>query len=127
VALLRLSSERRAGSLIVTIVGDLDLVTSARLDEHLAKTWREASWIILDLAGVDFMDTNALAVIVNHWKKAAAAGGTLALAGARYQYTKALWITGLASKLPMYDTVNEAVEAGAAPQAEGGPAPPPPG
>jgi hypothetical protein len=43
VALLRLSSERRAGSLIVTIVGDLDLVTSARLDEHLAKTWREAS------------------------------------------------------------------------------------
>ena len=125
-ALLRLSSERRAGSLIVTIVGDLDLVTSARLDEHLAKTWPEASWIILDLAGVDFMDTNALAVIVNHWKKAAAAGGTLALAGARYQYTKALWITGLASKLPMYDTVNEAVEAGAAPQPKAGPAQPPP-
>lgn len=124
-ALLRLSSERRAGSLIVTIVGDLDLVTSARLDEHLAKTWREASWIILDLAGVDFMDTNALAVIVNHWKKAAAAGGTLALAGARYQYTKALWITGLASKLPMYDTVDEAVEAGAAPQV--GPVQPPSG
>ena len=121
-ALLRLSSERRAGSLIVTIVGDLDLVTSAQLDEHLAKTWRVASWIILDLAGVDFMDTNALAVIVNHWKKAAAAGGTLALAGARYQYTKALWITGLASKLPMYDTVNEAVEAGAAPQPKAGPA-----
>ena len=126
-ALLRLSSERRAGSLIVTIVGDLDLVTSARLDEHLAKTGPEASWIILDLTGVDFMDTNALAVIVNHWKKAAAAGGTLALAGARYQYTKALWITGLASKLPMYDTVNEAVEAGAAPQPEAGPAQPPPG
>jgi anti-sigma B factor antagonist len=122
VALLRLSSERRAGSLIVTIVGDLDLVTSAQLDEHLAKTGREASWIILDLAGVDFMDTNALAVIVNHWKKAAAAGGMLALAGARYQYTKALWITGLASKLPMYDTVNEAVEAGAAPQPKVGPA-----
>jgi anti-anti-sigma factor len=125
VALLRLSSERRAGSLIVTIVGDFDLVTSAQLDEHLAKTGREASWIILDLAGVDFMDTNALAVIVNHWKKAAAAGGTLALAGARYQYTKALWITGLASKLPMYDTVDEAVEAGAAPQV--GPVQPPSG
>lgn len=126
-AILRLSSERREGSLIiVTIVGDLDLVTSARLDEHLAKTWREASWIILDLAGVDFMDTNALAVIVNHWKKAAAAGSTLVLAGARYQYTKALWITGLASKLSMYDTVNEAVAAGAAPQAKAGPSQPPP-
>jgi hypothetical protein len=36
-----------------------------------------------------------------------------------------LWITGLASKLPMYDTVNEAVEAGAAPQV--GPVQPPSG
>jgi anti-sigma B factor antagonist len=125
VATFRLSSERREGSLIVTIVGDLDIVTSDQLDQLLAKTRREASWIILDLAGVDFMDTNALAVIVNHWKRAAAAGGTLVLAGARYQYTKALWITGLASRLPMYDTANQAVAAGADPQANTSPPQPP--
>ncbi len=33
------------------------------------------------------------------------------LAGARYRYTKALWITGLAERLPMYDTVGEAIAA----------------
>jgi anti-sigma B factor antagonist len=129
VAELRLSSERRDGSVVVTIAGDLDLVTSRRLDEHLKDARRESSWIILDLAGVNFMDTNALAVIVNHWKKAGAAGGILALAGARYQYTRALWITGLASRLPMHDTVDLAVAAGSGPQAPAGPsapaAPPP--
>ena len=52
-----------------------------------------------------------LAVIVGHWKKLEAAGGTLALAGARYRYTKTLWITGLADKLTLYETVAEALDA----------------
>jgi stage II sporulation protein AA (anti-sigma F factor antagonist) len=60
------------------------------------------------------MDTSSLAVIVGHWKKLTARGGTLALAGARYRYTKTLWITGLADRLPMFDTVPEAVAACAA-------------
>ena len=38
-------------------------------------------------------------------------GGAFLLAGARYRYTKALWITGLADRLPMYDTVDEALAA----------------
>jgi anti-sigma B factor antagonist len=51
-------------------------------------------------------------VIVGHWKQLTAAGGTLILAGARYRYTKTLWITGLAERLPLYDTVEEALAAG---------------
>jgi hypothetical protein len=35
----------------------------------------------------------------------------LLLAGARYRYTKALWITGLADRLPMYADVGEALAA----------------
>jgi anti-sigma B factor antagonist len=119
VAELRLSAERRDGSLIVIIQGDLDMVTSAQLDEQLKDARREARWIILDMTGVSFMDTNALAVIVNHWRRVDAVGGTLALVGARYQYTRALWITGLASRLPMHDTVDQAIAAGGtAPQPE---------
>jgi hypothetical protein len=38
-------------------------------------------------------------------------GGQFLLAGARYRYTKALWITGLADRLPMYGTVDEALAA----------------
>ena len=97
---LRLSSERRGDSLVVAVGGELDIVTSRQLDEHLTRARREHRRIILDLAAVDFMDTSSLAVIVGHWKRLQAAGGTLALAGARYRYTKTLWITGLADRLP---------------------------
>ena len=34
----------------------------------------------------------------------------LALAGARYRYTKTLWITGLADKLTLYATVDEGLD-----------------
>jgi anti-sigma B factor antagonist len=97
--------------MVISIRGDLDIVTSPQLDDCLAQTRRDGDQIVLDLANVDFMDTSALAVIVGHWKKIEARGGTLALAGARYRYTKTLWITGLADRLAMYETVDEAVGA----------------
>jgi len=109
---LRLSSEQRGDCVIVTVGGELDIVTSRQLDEHLTSVRRKQRCIILDLSQVDFMDTSSLAVIVGHWKRLQAAGGVLALAGARYRHTKTLWITGLAERLPMYDTVDEAIAAG---------------
>ncbi len=111
---IRILSERRDGFAIVAVSGELDIVTSRRFDDCLADVRRDDVHIIVDLSAVDFMDTGSLAVIVGHWKQVTAAGGTLALAGARYRYTKTLWITGLADRLPMYDSVDAAVAAGAA-------------
>jgi anti-sigma B factor antagonist len=111
---IRISSERRDGFAVVAVGGELDIVTSRRFDECLAEVRRDDVHVIIDLSAVDFMDTGSLAVIVGHWKQVTAAGGTLALAGARYRYTKTLWITGLADRLPMYDSVDAAVAAGAA-------------
>jgi anti-sigma B factor antagonist len=104
-----LSSQSRGNCMVIKIRGDLDIVTSPELDECLKVAESTHTRIILDLSEVDFLDTSALAVIVGHWKKAEAAGGTLALAGARYRYTKTLWITGLADKLSLYETVDDAV------------------
>jgi anti-anti-sigma factor len=111
---IRISSERRDGFAVVAVSGELDIVTSRRFDECLAEVRRDDGHVIIDLSEVDFMDTGSLAVIVGHWKQLTAAGGTLALAGARYRYTKTLWITGLADRLPMYDSVDDAVAAGPA-------------
>jgi anti-sigma B factor antagonist len=110
---LALSSEQRDGSTIVTVGGDLDIVTSVALDDCLTQARTAGTSVILDLSAVDFMDTSALAVIVGHWKKLEAAGGSLALAGARYRYTKTLWITGLADRLDLYENVDSALQAAA--------------
>ena len=106
-----LSSSECDGTLIITLIGDLDIVTSRQLDDTLADSRAGLDHVVLDLSAVDFMDTSSLAVIVSHWKKLTAQGGSLALAGARYRYTKTLWITGLAHRLPLYDTAADAIAA----------------
>ena len=97
--------------MVASVEGELDVTSSQRFDDCLAEAAATSDRIILDLSAVDFMDTTALAVIVGHWRRQVEAGGLFFLAGARYRYTKALWITGLADRLPMYNTVDEALAA----------------
>lgn len=108
---LRFSTEPHGASVVASVEGELDVTSSQRFDDCLAEAAATSDRIILDLSAVDFMDTTALAVIVGHWRRQVEAGGLFFLAGARYRYTKALWITGLADRLPMYDTVDEALAA----------------
>jgi len=107
----RFSMETRGDSVVVSVQGELDVTSSQRFADYLSDAAAGRGRVILDMSGVDFMDTTALAVIVGHWRRQVADGGAFLLAGARYRYTKALWITGLADRLPMYDTVDEALAA----------------
>jgi anti-anti-sigma factor len=111
VAELRFSMQTHGASVVVSVQGELDITSSQRFDDRLAEAAAASDQVILDMSAVDFMDTTALAVIVTHWRRRAEEGGVFLLAGARYRYTKALWITGLADRLPMYDTVDDALAA----------------
>lgn len=111
----QLSWQVRDGVCVVKLVGDLDIVTSRQLDDGLIQVRKAYKQIVLDLSAVDFMDTSSLAVIVGHWKSVEEVGGSLALAGARYQSTKSLWITGLADRIALYQTVELAIDAAKAP------------
>jgi anti-sigma B factor antagonist len=110
----RLSIEPHDACVVVAVHGELDVTSSQQLDDCLAEASPGRDRMILDLSGVDFMDTTALAVIVRHWRRQVEADGMFLIAGARYRYTKALWITGLADRLPMYDSVDEALSAATA-------------
>ena len=107
----RFSMESHGASMVVSVQGELDITSSQRFDDCLSEAAAASDQVILDMSAVDFMDTTALAVIVAHWRRQADVGGQFLLAGARYRYTKALWITGLADRLPMYDTVDDALAA----------------
>jgi anti-sigma B factor antagonist len=115
-----MSLEPRDASVVVSIQGELDVVSKQQFEDCLSEAAEQSERVILDLSRVDFMDTTALAVIVSHWRRLVATGGTFRIAGARYRYVKALWITGLADRLPMYDSVDEAL-ADESPGAASGP------
>ena len=114
--MLSLSSQQRAGFIVVKVSGNLDLTSRDQFDQYLTQARRASPRLIIDMSEVTFMDTGCLAVIMGHYKRLSASGG-LILAGARYRPAKALWITGLAHQLPLYDSVDDAIAAGQEPPA----------
>ena len=108
---IQLSTQAHDAAVVVAVRGELDVVNSQQFDDYLSEASAGTDRVVLDLSAVDFMDTSALAVIVSHWRRQTEAGGMFLLAGARYRYTKALWITGLADRLPMFDDVTAALAA----------------
>ena len=114
---LSLASEQRGSFTVVKVSGNLDLTSRDQFDRYLTEARRGSRQLIIDMSDVTFMDTGCLAVIMGHYKRLSASGG-LVLAGARYRPAKALWITGLADRLPLYESVDDAIAGGppAAPQ-----------
>ncbi|GAB1817600.1 STAS domain-containing protein [Herbidospora sp. RD11066] len=111
-ATLTMRSSVVAEYAVVHIDGILDATTREQFSDHLDSVVDDhGSDMILDLGGVTFMDSRALGLIVHHWQRATAAGGFFALVNVQYPASKVMWVTGLAQRLPMFDTVDEAVAA----------------
>lgn len=103
---------------VIRVVGILDATTRQRFTDCLADAAeRYPAGMVLDMQGVTFMDSRALGLIVHHWQQCTTAGGHFALVGVRYQHSKVMWVTGLAQRLPLYDTLEEARAAFAAGEA----------
>ncbi|WP_285774591.1 STAS domain-containing protein [Microtetraspora sp. NBRC 13810] len=108
---MRLSTETADDLAVVRVDGILDATTRDRFAEHLAAVAAEhGPGMILDLSNVSFMDSRALGLIVHHWQANVTTGGRFALVGVQYAKTKVMWVTGLAQRMPLYDTLQDALD-----------------
>ena len=63
---------------------------------------------MIDLSGVDFLDSTGLGVIVGVLKRLRTHGGELAVAGAENHVRKVFDITRISDIVSMYDTTDDA-------------------
>lgn len=66
--------------LCVRVSGELDLATTAELEESLTQAISMSHGVVLDLAGLSFMDSTGLAAIISALAQASAAGVSLEIA-----------------------------------------------
>ncbi|TDC71286.1 anti-sigma factor antagonist [Actinomadura sp. GC306] len=108
--LLEMTARPQAGHTVVRLRGDLDLSSSQDLRTYLDSTRREhGERLVLDLAGLEFMDSGGLSVIVSCFKAVTAAGGSLTLAAPRPLIRRTLVVTGLYRRIPLADTLEDAI------------------
>ena len=82
----------------IALVGELDVATSDLLDTRLDAI--EASRTVqLDLAGISFLDSSALRVMMVHHQRFADGGGSLTLHRVPAEVRRVLEIAGLVDRL----------------------------
>ncbi len=95
---------------IVEVVadGDLDMASAAQL-KLIDLLNAGKTKIVLDLQGVDYIDSAGLGEVVRAMKRAREAGGDLRLCGLRENVLKIIRMTGLNKAIAVYPTRDEAL------------------
>jgi anti-anti-sigma factor len=106
---LDVDAARTAYGALVTIAGELDLATVPRVSAALsAEPVASARAVVVDLAGVTFMDSTALATLIGLEHDLAARAGRLAIACPEGPARLLLDVTGVGDQLALYATRAEA-------------------
>jgi anti-sigma B factor antagonist len=95
-------TSRNGAGVRLAAAGELDLVTAAQLQSRLDAELAGGCAIELDLAGITFVDSTGLRVLIHTTQRAQAAGVDFTLlAPLPAQMRKVLQVTGLAERLPI--------------------------
>jgi anti-sigma B factor antagonist len=116
---LLLQSRLDGGVAVVGVTGELDVFTSGEFREGLLQVIGDGNdrSLVVNLAGVRFIDSTGTGVLVGVWHRVRATNGMLAVAAPSRQARGILEMTGLARTFPVYETESEAVRACRAPAA----------
>ncbi|WP_317441065.1 STAS domain-containing protein [Streptomyces collinus] len=97
---------------IITVCGELDADTGLVLQHQLAgQVVHGRRHLVLDLAGVPFMDSSGLRVIVRTVNEMRNVDGSVSLAAPSQVVRRVLDLTGIGMTCRIYDTADAACEA----------------
>ncbi len=107
---LGLEVTEKNGYSILTVRGEVDVYTAPRLREKLVELAGEGHYqIVVDLEGVDFLDSTGLGVLVGGLKRLRSHEGDLQLVCTQHRILKVFEITGLTKVFSIFDSVDAAV------------------
>jgi len=106
---LLLSARPGRGCTVVEVRGDLDMATAPQLRDGLQRLVDAGDrQVVVDMAGVGFMDSSALGMLVVTFKSLRDVGGRLCLAAAQPAVHSVLRITSVDQVIDVYDNVQAA-------------------
>lgn len=109
------------GAVVITVAGDVDALAADEFAGYVARVRRrDDEAVVFDLAGSSFIDSAGLRVLTTAYGHARRHGGTVHLAALRPQALRVLDITQMNAYLPVHLTVEDAVRAATAVQADPG-------
>ena len=96
------------GQIVVVLGGELDVAYAASVAAQLSAIAAREREIIVDLTGLEFIDSSGVAALARVRKRARLAGGDLLLAAPQQQVLRILTITRLIDVFSVHACVDEA-------------------
>jgi anti-sigma B factor antagonist len=95
------TAERAGETVVVTLVGEFDLATTFWLEPELERLSRDddVSALVIDMAGVGFMDSSALGLLLASQQRLRAEGIRFRLANPSGSVRRMLEFTGVTEEL----------------------------
>jgi len=107
---LSLSTHDEGEHTVVVVVGEIDVYTAPKLREQLIELVSNGNYqIIVDMEGVEFLDSTGLGVLVGGLKRVRAHEGSLRLVCTAERILKIFRITGLTKVFSIHASVAEAI------------------
>ena len=105
-------------TITLALSGELDMISSPALEQALARLADyDADLVIVDLRGLEFMDSTGLHLLVQAQQVAHEAGRRFALIRGVDQVQRLFDLTGVAESLTIIDSPDELLEVDSAPGA----------
>ena len=112
---LRVDVDEREGATVLVVGGELDLGSSPKLrDVAVRRLLAGDRQLILDLTGLEFLDSTGLGVVVAVLKRARTLGAELHLVIGRERVLAPFRVTGVDGLLPIHPDVGAALAAATA-------------
>jgi anti-sigma B factor antagonist len=109
---LTVTSRQEGVRTVITVHGEIDVYTAPSLRERLNELVASGHYdLVVDMAGVDFLDSTGLGVLVGGLKRVKSHEGALRLVCDQEKILKVFRITGLTKVFPIHATLPEALDA----------------
>ena len=96
---------------VLTVVGEIDMATAPRFRKRLHEViGAGAQLVVIDISGVDFIDSTGLGVLMGGAKRVRSGGGDIRLVTAGARLAELIELTRLDRVVDVYDSVSAATE-----------------
>jgi anti-sigma B factor antagonist len=103
---------RNGAAAVVAVSGELDLASGPELEAQLDQlTGPDVQLVVIDLRGLDFMDSTGLSILVRAHQRLAGEGSEMGLVKGSQQVQRLLDLTGVAERLRLVDAPEELLDA----------------
>lgn len=107
---LKVDVTQQGRATVISLAGELDLASGPQLQERLERAVARAPAVVIDLRGLEFMDSTGLSLIVKAHRSAEGRACRLYLVRGQPQVQRLLELTGLAERLEIVDDPATVVE-----------------